>query len=450
MLKKYLCTGVAAIMLTTVLSGCAGSNNTPDQSPSSEGTSVTNASSSASKPVKLTFLFGDPVMQDWFSTYHSKYIKGDNEENITVEVEYQKEANKILQVKAATGDLPDMVSAGLPQEMMDQEKFLDLSGESWWDDLVPAAKELSTDVKSGKNYYVPMCTGAVGIFYNKDIFNELGLKDALTWDEFVSNLKVIKEKKPDVAPFYICGKEAYTFGHLIDFMVDGVAKQKLGYVGFEKAANTNDLETLGWNSSPDGVVATFAQALTDINNNGLLNKNIVTASYDNQIEAFVTGKAGVISQGVWALADMQKKNPDFKAIGFAPYPALMKDSTALVGSPLDSYITISASSANIDAAKKVVNAMLAPDSVKSLCETRGAIPANPNVDANWSIIKDDVSKVLKSAVGVSFTQNLPGSFNGDERGRLVQELMVGKYAKATDFAAEYIKRWTEAYEAISK
>ena len=443
MAKRSICIVLAGLLLLgTVLTGCGEKAAGNDQkAESQEGT----------EPVTLTFLFGDAVMMDWFCEYFPEYISGENEDRITVEVEYQKEANKVLQVKAAAGEIPDMVSTSLPQEMVDQGKFLDLSNESWWDELNPSAKELSMDVKSGKNYFVPMCMGAVGLFYNKDVFEELGLKDAETWDELMDNLRTIQEKKPEMVPFYICGKEAYTFGHMIDFMVDGVAKEKLGYSGFETAASQNDLETLGWDAQEDGILSVFAQDLLRMQEEGLLNENVITASYDNQIEAFVTGKAAMISQGVWSLADMQKKAPEFTSIGFAAYPAMLSDSTKIVGNTLDSYISISASSQHIDAAKKVAEAMLAPDAIQSLCETRSAIPANPSVDADWSIIKDDVAEVLNGdAAKVTFTQNLPGAFNGDERGRLVQELMVGKYENMVEFAEEYLKRWNEAYESISQ
>ena len=403
------------LLLGTVLAGCGEktAENIPETGTQEE-----------TKPVTLTFLFGDAVMMDWFCEYFPEYISGENEDQIKVEVEYQKEANKVLQVKAAAGEIPDMVSTSLPQEMVDQGKFLDLSDEPWWEDLNPAAKELSMDVKSGKNYFVPM---------------------------LMNNLKTIQEKKPDMVPFYICGKEAYTFGHMIDFMVDGVAKEKLGYSGFETAASQNDLETLNWNAQEDGILSVFARDLLQMQEEGLLNENVITASYDNQIEAFVTGKAAMISQGVWSLADMQKKAPEFTSIGFTAYPAMLSDSTKIVGNTLDSYISISVSSQHIDAAKKVAEAMLAPESIQSLCETRSAIPANPSVDADWSIIKDDVAEVLNGdAAKVTFTQNLPGAFNGDERGRLVQELMVGKYETTVDFAEEYLKRWNEAYESISQ
>ena len=126
---------------------------------------------------------------------------------------------------------------------------------------------------------------------------------------------------------------------MIDFMVDGVAKEKLGYSGFETAASQNDLETLGWDAQEDGILSVFAQDLLRMQEEGLLNENVITASYDNQIEAFVTGKAAMISQGVWSLADMQKKAPEFTSIGFAAYPAMLSDSTKIVGNTLDSYIS---------------------------------------------------------------------------------------------------------------
>ena len=393
----------------------------------------------------------DAVMMDWFCEYFPEYISGENEDRITVEVEYQKEANKVLQVKAAAGEIPDMVSTSLPQEMVDQGKFLDLSNESWWNELNPSAKELSMDVKSGKNYFVPMCMGAVGLFYNKDVFEELGLKDAETWDELMDNLRTIQEKKPEMVPFYICGKEAYTFGHMIDFMVDGVAKEKLGYSGFETAASQNDLETLGWDAQEDGILSVFAQDLLRMQEEGLLNENVITASYDNQIEAFVTGKAAMISQGVWSLADMQKKAPEFTSIGFCGIPRNAfrqhEDRREYPGL-LHLHLRIQPA---YRCGEKGGGSDAGADAIQSLCETRSAIPANPSVDADWSIIKDDVAEVLNGdAAKVTFTQNLPGAFNGDERGRLVQELMVGKYENTVEFAEEYLKRWNEAYESISQ
>lgn len=148
MFKKTMSLLLAAVLSAGLFASCSGNGAGNSSAPVSGDPS--SCSEQQAEPVTLSFLFGDSVMMDWFVEYFPEYISGENPDRITVEPEYQQEANKVLQVKAAAGEVPDLISAGLPQEMVDQGRFLDLSNESWWDDLAPAAKELSTDVKSGK------------------------------------------------------------------------------------------------------------------------------------------------------------------------------------------------------------------------------------------------------------------------------------------------------------
>ena len=71
-------------------------------------------------------------------------------------------------------------------------------------------------------------------------------------------------------------------------------------------------------------MATFAKDLVDLQQKGLINKDVLTATSDNCIDAFVTGKAAMFSNGMWCLSSILEKNPDMADnIGFAPYPAMM-------------------------------------------------------------------------------------------------------------------------------
>ena len=172
---------------------------------------------------------------------------------------------------------------------------------------------------------------------------------------------------------------------------------------------------------------------------------------DDLAEQFVSGKAAFVSQGMWALSAMQEKNPDFKSIGFMAYPAMDGDK-AIVGGPLEGSVAISAGSApeKIEAARTVLGLMTAADANKSYCEATATIPVRTNVDANWSFIKDTVKQVLENNTVVAFSQNLPGAFSGDENGRLVQNIFVGKYATAQDFAKDYLDMWASAYNAAKQ
>ena len=61
---------------------------------------------------------------------------------------------------------------------------------------------------NGKVYNVPFTANAYGIYYNKDKFEELGLKIPETWDEFEQLVKDIVAKGQ--APFGIAGADAWT------------------------------------------------------------------------------------------------------------------------------------------------------------------------------------------------------------------------------------------------
>jgi raffinose/stachyose/melibiose transport system substrate-binding protein len=403
----------------------------------------------AAEPTTLTFMAGDAAIMDWFNEYFPQFVSGDNEHNITVEAEFQQETTQILQVKAAADEIPELVSAGIPQELYDQGKFADLSGEAIWDTLYPAAKELTKDIKSGKNFTVPMSSSAVGIYYNKAIFNELGLKPAVTWADFVANLEQIKQAKPDIIPFYVGGKDSWMFGHMHEYGVMGVPKAELGYVEFERAAAENNLEKLKWNTNADGILASFGRDMMELKEKGLINENVVTATADNQVEAFATGKAATISNGTWALVDITKKNPNFTDIGFCAYPAYMEGAPAIVGNPFEGSIALSSKPEKLDASKVVLSYIFSQDALKSSSEYRGAIPSSPTVDADWSFLKDDISAVLAATASGTWTQNLPGGFSSDLNGRLVQNIFVDKYAAPEDYAQEYIDMWTEAWQAAN-
>ena len=46
----------------------------------------------------------------------------------------------------------------------------------------------------GGGYSVADANTQIGYFYNKEMFDECGIKPAETWDEFMENCKILKEK----------------------------------------------------------------------------------------------------------------------------------------------------------------------------------------------------------------------------------------------------------------
>ncbi len=74
-----------------------------------------------------------------------------------------------------------------------------------WSQFYDNAKQAGEGV-DGKTYGIPMGTDTRALWYNKDIFKEVGLPvpwQPKTWDDVLAAAKTIKEKKPDVIPFNV-------------------------------------------------------------------------------------------------------------------------------------------------------------------------------------------------------------------------------------------------------
>ena len=378
----------------------------------------------------------------------NEIIDGFNAANpgIVVEQEYQNDASSIIKVKFASGEVPDVMTT-YEQEFVDQGKYMDLSGmNEWWERLIPSMRESCTDLKTGKQYRVCTNMTMAGFFYNKEIFSKLGLTPATTWDEFVQNLTVIREKMPDVDPWFIFGKEAWHLGHLIEFIPHGYLKQSLGALECKTAMLNNDSAKLNFGAS-DGCMAVFAQNLLDLQAKGLINEDVLTATSDNCVEAFVTGKAAMFSNGMWALSGILEANPDMAdKIGFAPYPAYMPDSQPVVLCAEDSGYSISATTQNGDAAKAFLSYLFSAENQKKYAEALGSPSAFTDVNAEWApkAFAEEVNAALSSAVNIGFTNEKPAGFSGDDAGRMVQDLLAGTY-DAQSFAQAYEKAWNEGF-----
>lgn len=131
----------------------------------------------------------------------------------TIEVEMlssnSEESVYTLEVRAATGNLPDMFqsSIGAQLEKLDPAaNVYDLSGQDWiYENVASSYLDLVSDKDTGAVYCIPLTTSNVaGCFYNKAVYEELNLEIPTTWDEFLANCEVIKsttDKVPVVTPY---------------------------------------------------------------------------------------------------------------------------------------------------------------------------------------------------------------------------------------------------------
>lgn len=427
-MKKFVALVLSALMLLSTLVGCGAANG---------------GSGEEAQNVDLSFFTGKVETVDLIDEIIADYNAQSN--GITVEQEYQNDASNIIKIKFASDESPDVMTT-YEQEFVDQGKYMDLGSMSqWWDRLIPSMKESCTDLASGKQFRVCTNMTMAGFFYNKQMFADLGLEVATTWEQFEANLQAIKTAYPDVDPWFIFG-EAWHLGHLIEFLPHGYIKAKLGATEAKQAFLNNDSAALNW-GDPNGAMCTFAKDLVDLQSKGLINADVLTATSDNCIDAFVTGKCAMFSNGMWCLSSILEKNPDMADnIGFAPYPSYMADGTPVVLVAEDSGYCISADTKNADAAVDFLNYLFSAENQKKYSEALGSPSAFTDVDAKWapdSVVKG-VNDAVASAVNIGFTNEKPAGFSGDDAGRLVQDLLAGTYTPE-QFAQAYEAAWNAGF-----
>jgi raffinose/stachyose/melibiose transport system substrate-binding protein len=395
---------------------------------------------------RVKFFNGKVEAVEWLDSAIARF----NAENpgIVVEQEFQKDASTAIKVKLASGDAPDITTV-YGQDYADQGVYLDLSKDPAWARLNPAVREMCTDVKTGKQFRIATNLTMAGLYYNKKVFADLGLKEAYTWADFKANLKKVKDGKPGVTPLFIAGKESWTLGHLIEFMPHGIVKQNLGTMGAKLAFLANDDAKLRFGAA-GGPMDSFASRVLELVREGLVNKDALTATYDDQLSAFASGKAAMISQGMWALGGILERNPGFKDIGFSPYPSIAAGAKAVILSAEDSGYCVLSAGKNKEAALKFLAFLFRADNQKAYCELMKSPSAFKDVNADWGPLKDEVSKALKNGVNIGFTNEAPAGFSGDDAGRLVQGLFSGQFKTSMEFAKAYKDSWDKAYKASNK
>jgi len=418
------------------------SNTTPQQNTTDKPADPTPAATPAEK-VHITLFTGKietiDVMNEIIDAFNA------SQDRIEVEQEYQKDASNVIKIKFASDEAPDIMTT-YEQGFVDEGKYMDLTDiDEFWSRMTPEMKVACTDVSQQKAFRVCTNMTMAGFFYNKEIFSQAGITEFPTeWNDFVSVLETIKEKNPDVTPWFIFGSEAWHLGHLIEFIPHGYVKSSLGAMEAKKAMLANDQEKLRFGEA-DGPMAVFAEKMLELQNKGLINEDVITATNDNCVQDFASGKAAMFSNGMWALSSILEANPEMEdKIGFAPYPAYMPNSKAVVLSAEDSGYSISATTEHKDECIEFLNFLFQPENQKKYSEVAKAPSAFNDVDPEWApkTIVEEVSAALSNAYNIGYTNEKPAGFSGDDAGRMLQSLLAGQY-DAQQFAEAYTKAWND-------
>lgn len=205
-MKRVLAlTLAAALAVTLLLTGCSSSSSS---SSSDGGTSSSGETSESSEPVEVVVwnTFTEHQLEA-FQAIVDDFNASQSEVEVVVQAQtYDDFDEKLMQaVRNGTGpdialDYPGTVINYLSDGFVaDLSQYIDdpeIGIEDFESTVVPSIYAEATQFDDeGTVYIMPVNTTGAVLYYNKTLYDELGLEVPTTWDELVSNCQIIMDEK---------------------------------------------------------------------------------------------------------------------------------------------------------------------------------------------------------------------------------------------------------------
>ena len=288
--------------------------------------------------------------------------------NLTVELEIvDREAWKTQIRNSLTANAPDVVNWYAATRMtpfVDAGLFMDIS--DLWEE--PAMADLASTkgamTLDGAQWGVPYTYYQWGVYYRKDIFEELGLEEPATWEQELANCQVIIDSGRKC--YTIGSKFLWTAGGWFDYM----NSRTNGYE-FHIALANGEVE---W--TDQRVRNTFANWRTLIDMGAFIDDH---QAYDwvDAVPFMVDGEATAYLMGNFSVALFRDGGLTDDQLDFYQFPQINADIAPAEDAPTDTFHIPSAAS-NVEAAKAFLLYVTSPEVQSAIngADALGQLPVN--------------------------------------------------------------------------
>jgi len=346
--------------------------------------------------------------------------------------EYDSKINLALQ----TGTGPDLVYSrrlpgGRTAELIKNRLYLPIT------DLVDTSNfpeaALNSVSYEGDVFGVPFAVQVVGIFYNKDIYDRLGLSEPGTWDELVSNAEAIKAA--GTTPFFIPGLEAWAL--TMQHAMTGVSILGPDWILDLTEGRTNFL---------DPKFTDLNKKLNDLK--VYYQPGFLANSTIDQDAAFAFEQAAMVFYGVWGYQTWKELNPDLN-VGYFMIPPATADQDPYAYTYLDGAIAMTSNVKNRQGAIEVLKFAAKPDFGTIFADITFNIPAVMGADLpDDELFKEAVNTYENHAspyvywVGSVFVTQKPSLYD-DVLSPGMQALYAGRITpeELSQMAQDAISQW---------
>lgn len=330
MKKNKIIRILAVLLLLSVSTGCAGTEEKAEQ-----------------ENVTLSFMMPQSHYKDFFKKEITQFEKEYPRYQIDVLRIPDNQWIEVVKTKAVTGELTDLIR--IDKSLMADigaDKFVELKeDENWYSRVKP--EQLENKKIDGKLYGLPVgSTSSVGLIYNEEIFEKLGLTVPKSMEEFYETCERLKAN--GYTPVFASDKDAWTA--TIGF--SAAVSQTMTDEIYEEISNGKR----SWNNEEYRKILSGFQ---ELRSRGYTNENYIEATYDSAVWEVAAGRAAMYMSGQFFINDVQKTNPNMK-LKMAPVPYQGDILTVKSG---EGMIAVSAKSQHQEAAKVFLEWFSSPENM---------------------------------------------------------------------------------------
>jgi raffinose/stachyose/melibiose transport system substrate-binding protein len=417
-------TMISVLMLTLVALTAFGAGKT-------EAAPAAAAPTKASLNVMMSFPRFTEQMEAYFDQFKARMLKERNiDVSITLEMPSSDQYNNILQTRLSSNDAPDLftlhASADLP--IYQKAGYLeDLSGQPFASTLYPNVRDtVSID---GKVYAVPFESTVWGYLYNKDIFEECGLKVPETLNDMKNVVKVLTEK--GYTPFLLAYQEQW-----VPQLMTALA------LGGKVSGNVPDwVQRMHEDKGSYSEVADIFDIIELIMANGT--PRAMETGSEQGAANFANGKAAMYVQGTWSAESILSVNPKIR-IGVGALPVNNDPACTMVNLATTTSLAVYSKTPQKELALALANYILDQEASSKLYESMKFNPVSTVHQFDQFPWAKDASAYV--AAGRAYRDLVLPSAVTDEQGKLLQSLYV-KRVNRNDFIATMDKTFAAANKA---
>ncbi|MGM0884445.1 MAG: ABC transporter substrate-binding protein [Bacillota bacterium] len=437
------------------LAACGKNGNAGETAPAktagnADGTDAVNNSTgndgNAQKAVTLSIAMHvanvkdqEPYMYGIIQKFQEKYP------NIKIDLQGAdtQEHVKKMKMMAQSDTIPDIfwMLPAPAKEMNKAGLLLDLN------EFLKENPEIAASIDSkmvnayqdgGKQFGLPYQALVTGLWYNKALFDQYGLKVPETYDELLAAVKVFK--KNNVVTIAKGAKDTFSTWAFLGMLTRYGFFDKIDNIqaGTEKFENPDFLKLFN--------------KIDELRINGAFPDNVTTLSYFQAVEMFTAGKAAMLDAGVWETKKIES-SPIAKTVGFSWGPTFadgagnQKIAMAVAAAPLVASVKVKEDAAKYDAVTKFFGFFYSQDGAAVMAENEAppVVKYTGSVDKEkYPVYADVISKlnepgwdrpaaqpdlVLSEAVANQLNDSIYGVINGIYKPEEALKLIDSKVSK---------------------